>query len=203
MGSYPEETDTFIRTLYEGVSGYAISQTARAGMDEQQSRQYTYGEYLTESLRRMLALALPRPGEVFFDLGSGVGVALLTAHLQYPFGRSIGVELLGALHDTAVAQLRRFSMLLPAVAAQRPVDLRHEDILQTDLHDADVVLGHWVCFDDALMPALERKLSELRSGARVLISSKSLFDERFRLLDTVEYSTSWDTVGTCRCYLRR
>lgn len=195
--------DTIIHGLFAGVSGYVTSLNARATMDEDTSRHYTYGEFSTEALAAMLALAAPRPGEVFYDLGSGSGIALLTAHLLHPFARSVGVEVLAPLHELAVGQRDRFVAALGDEVAGRPVELRLEDLRTTDLRDADVVLGHWVCFDDAVMPAIEERLATLRPGARVLVASKWLSSEALEVVSSVDYPTKWGTEGTCRCYKRR
>lgn len=198
-----KEVDAVIHRVFAGVSGYTTSLTARAAMAEDASRHYTYGEFSTEALAAMLAMAAPQPGEVFYDLGSGSGAALMTAHLLHPFARSVGVELLEPLHDLAVSQRARFLAELGPAIGDRPIELRREDICATDLGDADVLLGHWVCFDDAVMPAIEAKLGELRPGARVLVASKWLGSDALELRATIAYPTKWGTEGSCRCYVRR
>ena len=71
-----KEADAVIHRIFAGVSGYTTSLNARAAMAEDASRHYTYGEFSTEALAAMLAMAAPQPGEVFYDLGAGSGAGL-------------------------------------------------------------------------------------------------------------------------------
>ncbi len=52
-------------------------------------------------LRRALPPDSVTDGEVFIDIGSGMGRAVLVAAAEYPFARVIGVELCQELHDVA------------------------------------------------------------------------------------------------------
>jgi SAM-dependent methyltransferase len=53
-------------------------------------------------LRRMLPRREVGPSDVFLDLGSGKGRAVIQAALHYPFKRVEGVEISPSLHEVAV-----------------------------------------------------------------------------------------------------
>ena len=59
------------------------------------------------SLRRILPRREVGPDDVFIDVGSGKGRAVLQAAMQYPFRRVYGVEMSEQLHETAERNLER------------------------------------------------------------------------------------------------
>ena len=57
--------------------------------------EFTYGEVLFCYFIPLLNLVSPKPGEIFWDLGSGTGKALAIAALAFPFLKKVcGVEYL-------------------------------------------------------------------------------------------------------------
>jgi SAM-dependent methyltransferase len=73
--------------------------------------------------------------DVFLDVGSGKGRALLIAAARYPFGRVIGVEMSEALHQAAVENVRRYRG-----GSLRPIELVNGDALDYDVpQDVTVV----------------------------------------------------------------
>jgi SAM-dependent methyltransferase len=74
------------------------------GIDDEHRGDYLPSGWL--SLRRVLPRRMVRPEDVFIDIGSGKGRAVLAA-ATYPFRQVIGVELSRELHEAACANLER------------------------------------------------------------------------------------------------
>ena len=55
---------------------------------------FAYGEAEIDSFAWVLHHAHPKPGEVFYDLGSGLGKAVILAFLLHDFQKLVGIELL-------------------------------------------------------------------------------------------------------------
>ena len=110
------------------------------------------------AVRKMLALAGLKPGEMIYDLGSGDGRLLIAAARRYRV-RGVGVE----IDPLRVAWSR---MAIRWHGLQGQVRIVRGNLFDLDLSDADVV----TCYllqktNDRLAEKLER---ELRPGARVV-----------------------------------
>jgi trans-aconitate methyltransferase len=116
------------------------------------------------SVRRALAAADLRPGELLVDLGCGNGRVLVIAAREFK-ARSIGYEL--SPHRALIAWLN-----VALRGLRKSAEVRSADLFTADVSRADVVFI-WLTPRAA---ALEEKLlSELRSGARVAVFSTPLF----------------------------
>lgn len=89
--------------------------------------------YYTPMNWRQLRWALPRNSvtmrDVFIDIGSGKGRAVLVAAKDYPFARVLGVEFVKEFHDIAQSNL--------AVAANR-LRAAKVELICTDLRDYEI-----------------------------------------------------------------
>jgi len=116
-----------------------------------------------EAVRRMLALAEVRPGEVVYDLGCGDGRVLLTAARRFG-ARAVGIEI----------DVSRFLWSLAAVTAcglWGRVRLVRGDLFRQDLSGADVVVTYLL--QDTNDRLQDKLLRELRPGARVVSNTFS------------------------------
>jgi SAM-dependent methyltransferase len=86
-------------TLYE--RRYGVKTSGRTILDQHNAENISYAPMNW----RQLSWALPRKSvtsqDVFIDIGSGKGRAVLMAAMDYPFSRVIGVELMRELHEAA------------------------------------------------------------------------------------------------------
>ena len=76
---------------------------------------HTYGEVSAEGFAEILQLVQPHAGEVFVDLGSGTGKAVLTAAALHPFAKAVGVEFVAALHEASTRLVADFQKLAPSL----------------------------------------------------------------------------------------
>ena len=61
-----------------------------------------------DSFAWVLHHAHPQPGEVFVDLGSGLGKAVLAAFLLHDFKKLVGIELLTDLATSGEELIQRY-----------------------------------------------------------------------------------------------
>ena len=109
-------------------------------------------------VRHMLTVADLRPGETFYDLGSGDGRTVVMAAQEFG-ARSVGVELREDLAKKALATVHELGI-------QDRVTIVQEDIFKIDLNPANVVFLYLTTSaNDKVKPKLEK---ELNAGTRVV-----------------------------------
>ena len=143
-----------------------------------------YGELSFDAARGLLERAKPRRGEVFVDLGSGLGKMVFAAASLGVLGRSYGIEILPELHERATQALDSLAVLQTSREDGETQNvLQHlsrcslvcGDMFTFDLRSADLVFSFATCFASEVMTALELKLaSEMKPGARLILVSKQL-----------------------------
>jgi len=109
-------------------------------------------------IRRMLEIAKLKPGEVLYDLGSGDGRIIAEAIRRYKV-KAVGVEI-----DWLRVLISRLKLRLEKL--DRQAQIKHGNLFDTDLRDADVVTLY-------LLPATVNKLKskfkkELKSGSHIV-----------------------------------
>jgi len=191
--------------LYSGFSGYDIARTEkeRTGLKDAGT---TYGEVVPGAFIEVLREADPKPGEVFFDLGSGTGKATILAALAYPFSRVVGVELLPGLGDAARQVLARYDAqvrprLTPEHQQQR-IEFIDGNFLEQDLSSADVLFAHGTCYGPETMAQLTQKLTEMHTGARVVMAGQTIQSPDFAFVKMKVMRTDWGT-ALAAVYQRR
>ncbi len=108
-------------------------------------------------IRKLLTLARASRDDVFYDLGCGRGNLCIVAVTEFGVKKAVGVEMhkgRAAKADRAVSELG---------LADR-IEIRNEDFMQSDLHDATVVYSGLSEFEEDL-PHFE---GELRRGCRLV-----------------------------------
>jgi precorrin-6B methylase 2 len=179
--------------LYNDVNGYIISSQSREKLGYH-DKAHTYGEVTPGAFRDIVSRVHPKQGEVFYDLGSGTGKAVILASLLFDFSKCVGVEILKGLHQTAESIAARYERELkehlPA-PAHSTVELLNKDFLTCDLQEADIIFTHSTCFYDELWSQLQRKFEHLKSGTRIITVTKTLNSEHMEHLHTGEYGMNW------------
>ena len=109
-------------------------------------------------VRRMLELAELKPGETFYDLGSGDGRTVIMAAKEFG-AYAVGVELREDLVKKALSNIQESGL-------QDRVKILHKDLFEVDLSQADVVFLYLTTSaNEKVKPKLE---AELKTGARVV-----------------------------------
>jgi SAM-dependent methyltransferase len=147
------------------------------------------------SFAHMLAITKPVAGEIFYDLGCGSGKAVFTAAMLYDFGKCYGVELLESMYKLCCEQKVKFAQLLRQLnldptQADR-IRFIHQNLLQVDFRDGDVVFINATAFFGELWDAIVNKLYQLKPGARIILTSRKLPLKDFILLSDKRQLMSW------------
>lgn len=182
--------------LFEGVNGYKLSEQARSKLSYK-TQAHVYGEVLPDSFRKILDVVKPRGGEVFCDLGSGVGRPVFLASLFFPFSRLYGVEILRELNEQANLLLIKYRALRHKWALQsdaRDIEFIHGNFLTYDFSDADVVFMNSTCFYDELFSSLIAQSHALKKGSRVITLTRKIQSPFFTFLSGGNYRMSWGDV---------
>lgn len=109
-------------------------------------------------VRQMLVLSELKPGETFYDLGSGDGRTVIMAAKDFG-AKAVGVELREDLTKRALSTIYERGL-------ERRAQILQSDIFKVDLSSADVV---FLYLTTSANEKVKAKLeSELRPGARVV-----------------------------------
>lgn len=189
-----EKTKEIFKKLYENVNGRALSLKGREN-SEFASKSFVYGEVVPESFYELILDTEPRPGQIFYDLGSGTGKAVILAHLLFDYKKAVGIELVAPLAEAAEEVEKRYEKeIRPTIAKEtegREIVLKQGNFLEVDISDADIVFMNSTCFQDDLMELLEVKLETLKPHAHIISLSKALKSPAFHQYKHKMYEFSW------------
>lgn len=189
-----------LATLYKLENPFQVSRCYRKE-HKISSHEYVYGEIVFASFTDVLSVAKPQPGEKYYDLGCGSGKSVFLTSLLYEGVSANGVEILPPMYELDLKLLKKMKAQLKKSPhfKSHPLDVNfyNADLFDFDLSDADIVFINATCYSKKSMEKIEKKLKTLKSGARIIISSKKLKDKCFKLLHGRYYLMSWGV-----CYLR-
>jgi len=152
-----------------------------------------YGEVVPEAFLQLLRMLKVRPGQRFYDLGSGAGKTVaMAAHV---FGlRATGIELSKDRHDAGCAALealqRGWGSGESQVEAGAAAELVHGSFFDYDISDADVIFTDSVMFSKDMMQRIAAMGKSLRRGARI-VSAAGLPGGDYRKVDSVSIQGTW------------
>eukprot|EP01031_Cornospumella_fuschlensis_P034472 gene34472-41734_t len=157
--------------------GKMLSKKEREVKNLTDEKSLIYGEVEFASFYRVLRKINPRPGLVFYDLGSGTGKALFVARMTQDFSKCIGIEILQSLHTQASTIVDRYNTSYRDVLSMgqsgyaRVFEGSFEDF---DWSDGDVVFANSTCFSDELMSLLSKQSERLKPGSIVVTFTKGM-----------------------------
>lgn len=175
--------------LYAQVDGYSLSLESRSHLPEDQKQELTYGECPWVSALTCLLWADIQPTDVFLDIGSGVGQVVVMASLCFPLKKAIGVELLEPLYRVSCdiqQHLRQFES-----KKADAIEFYQQDALSFDCHSCNVVFINATCFFPDSWALLVDKLKQMKSGSKIIISSKGLPSDEFECIKKDQLPMSW------------
>lgn len=166
---------------------YFFSWTYRIVRRESQDFDYDednfiYGETPCITVKRILDAVEHKPGDVFVDLGSGRGFAVIFAHFLGNL-KTRGYELIPSF----VRKGRKIAGML----GTDDISFFQEDILKAEIKDAAVVFIAGTTFPDDFVVKLNKKLRETPDGSSVVTLSYPLPDKYFVLYREMELLFSW------------
>lgn len=192
-----EKKENILRTLYKGTHSKFLSKLYRF-FHFIRSKEFIYGEIHFLSFYSILEKAKLADGEVFYDLGSGAGKAVLTAGLFFNVSTACGIELLPPLYHQANSIHNKVKKYL---IHKDSIQFIKANFLNYDFYDADVVYVAATCLNDATWEELIEKMNQLKVGARIIVATRTISNKQFDLFyDGIELM-SW---GLCpvKIYIR-
>lgn len=185
------QTVASCQQLYHNIPSFSLAKQAR--MQQQLfSYEYIYGEIDYKSFMKLLDRCEIRSASIFYDLGSGVGKAVMCAALLYDFKKICGIEQLQLLHDHAT-KVQQSSEVLKT----KNIFLYQDNILTADWLEADIVFINASAFIGDFWNQLLEKLKQLKVGTQIVVVSKLLPSDHFtvKYSDFLSMSCGWVRVG--------
>lgn len=189
-----QEVKRIFDELYQDVDGLALSREGRGRLGYYDQSHF-YGEVLIDSFYEILNRSNPKEGEIFYDLGSGLGKAVLLAHLFYSFSECVGIEIIPELFGKSCDILDRFNRIFREQINQRKklgsVRYMNADFHSVNFLDADVIFANSTCFYPEIFTLLGRQFERTKKGTRIIVLTNPFFLENFQLYHTDRYEFSW------------
>lgn len=186
----PQHAANF-HSLYEQMNGFSLSRQARKHND---ALDYIYGEIDFTSFIALLSLVKPNSHSIFYDLGSGIGKAVVACAMVYPVRKSVGIELLPALHQAASQQKEQLAADSAYLSSAEKIDFILGDFLTIDLHEANLIFINSSTLFGTTWDNLCALLDTLPHAHTLITTSKPLKSTVFSLQITTQVQMSWGVV---------
>ncbi|KAF0684842.1 Aste57867_23187 [Aphanomyces stellatus] len=197
----PFQEYDFVYRHFSQEYGKELSIQARHDEKEFDKTSFVYGEiafFPFADILSSITSEISESNAVFYDLGSGVGKAVVAAALVHPFHKAIGIEQLKPLVDFSHARVDKL-MERNDVAGQT-ISYICGSFFDHSWSDGDVVFCHSTCFSPEMWQRISKEAEQLKQGAYFISVSHILASPLFEVLQTMTLPMSW---GTCTVYIQR
>lgn len=179
-----------LERLYKKTNSHRTAKLAkiRRGITE---NAFLYGEIDFLALIALLTYCKPTKKDVFYDLGSGAGKAVMSAALCFPFQQAIGIELLPELVSLSNKTLNAYQKSELAKKNVCKIQFKQEDILTCELDDASVIFINATAFKGQHWAQIKQKLLLLPIGTRIILTTHKLPASHFALIYAGTEVMSW------------
>lgn len=167
-----------LQTLYKKVPAKSASRKYRL-FHLIKDKAFVYGEIDFLSFYTILERTNPSSQDVFYDLGSGSGKAVLSAMVFFNVKKSIGIEWLPPLYIQSQKQLEKAMQQDIDKEPLQRVQFINDSFLDYDFSDADILYVAATCLNDATWLALIDKMTALKPGSRIIVTTKTIQHEQF------------------------
>jgi hypothetical protein len=163
--------DDFRREIPDDERNLINASHGQAGVKDDKA--HVYGEPSPLSSDLILRLLDLGEADVLYDLGCGRGYFLMQALMTSRLKRAVGVELAASRVDIG---LRAKGMLVDQglLGPGKSLDLRVQDMTQTDLDDATVAFLNSVLFSDELLATMAKRMAKAPGLKRLVMIQKGL-----------------------------
>ena len=179
------------KQLFKDVNGFALSYKARRLYD---TFDYTYGEIDFISFTALLFLVNPDENTVFYDLGSGIGTAVLACAMVYPVKKSVGIEYFSILHRAALGQKQKLTQYPDYQQLIPNITFINDDFLQTNINDATLIFINSTANFGETWEKINQKIETTTQLKTVITLSKRLSCSNFTMVESTEVKMSWGYV---------
>ncbi|KTD77911.1 hypothetical protein Lwor_1793 [Legionella worsleiensis] len=166
-----------------------------------QNKEFIYGEIDFLSFYTILERTSPSTKDVFYDLGSGSGKAVLSAILFFNVNKSIGIELLPPLYEQSNTQLEKAIQQFlkhddekEYLLQMEHVQFFNDSFLHYDFGDADIIYVAATCLSDPTWNELISKMAGLKPGSRIIVTTRMIHHDQFESIYQGVELMSW---GLC------
>ena len=159
----------------------------------------TYGYLPNDSVVQLIGERDISDKQVFMDMGSGSGRVVLSACMNYPFEKCIGVEFSEHRHNLAT---KVKDTLADKLGISDRVDLIKNNLLSEDVsfRDVDVAYVSNLCFNNKMIDALSDKIDKQMKPGAAIFASKNLKCDRCKLEKDHTVQQSWFKTGSVKQY---
>lgn len=173
--------------IYDSIDGFYLSKIARKDHD---AFEYTYGEIDFLSFIALISLTHPDKNTRLYDLGCGVGKAIISCAMVYDMDLYCGIELFKDLHEVAVKQQKHLLRLPEYEINAKKISFICDDFLNVNLEDATLIFINSTAFVGLTWQLLNEKLAAT-SAATIITVSKKLTTEMFTVVFSTRVNMSW------------
>jgi Histone methylation protein DOT1 len=186
-----DKHQTVFQQLYADIDGFRLSKLARTGQD---APEYVYGEIDFESFIALLSLCNPKPSTVFYDLGSGIGKAVLACAMVFAVQRSCGIELFASLDQCAKLQQERLRQIPGYQEKANRVEFKQGNLLEAQFSDASLIFINATAFFGKTWHRISKQVEQIKPGSLVISTSKPLDSSQFLTVTVTQVKMSWGIV---------
>ena len=165
-----------------------------------------YGEVLFHTLNEIFEKTREKygleQGGIFYDLGSGIGKAVVSAAILHDFSTCIGIEILPELYNLSLCLQQKYLKHKNKYTYLRDStnDVRfiNDDMFNYNWTDATCFFANSTCFDEDLI----KKISNypVKSGTVCISTTKRMLKSSWQLLETCHKDMSW---GKATVYIHK
>lgn len=177
--------------LYKEVNGFMLSRQARKKQD---AFEFTYGEIEFLPFIALLSLVKIDNNTVFYDLGSGIGKAVLACAMVYPVRKSIGIELFQELHLSACEQAKKLKAIANYELTVKKITLIQGNFLEADLQNATLIFINSTALLGKTWEDLCSHLNSLAQVETIITTSKPLLNSDVWQIKHTRIQMSWGVV---------
>ena len=186
----PEHAQAF-QELYQNINGFILSKKGRQDHD---ALDYVYGEIEFLTFIALLSLVNPDEKTVFYDLGSGVGKAVLACAMVFPVRKSVGVEIIPELYFGACKQVRQLANMENYIEQSHKIEFILGDFLEVTLEEATIIFINSTALFNPTWEKLCMRLELLENLRTVITTSKTLPSKHFTVVNQTRVKMSWGVV---------
>merc|ERR1712146_675451 len=138
-----------------------------------------------------------KPGQRFYDLGSGTGKVVILAGL---LGLdATGIELIEENWKASCEALDRLKNQLDMDCSKR-IRFLHANVLDADFADADIIFSSNLVWPDELWTEVSHKALLMQKGS-LIVTHKALNGPAFELITCMQLATNWDLKSAYLLYV--
>ncbi len=186
-----QQHQLIFQQLYQHINGFQLSQQARKKQD---AIEYTYGEIEFLPFIALLSLVALDHKTIFYDLGSGVGKAVLACAMVYPVSKCVGVELLPELHQAACNQTARLVTQQDYMEKAKKIEFIQGDFLKVNLDDATLIFVNSTTIFGSVWENLCARLNNLPKLHTLITTSKTITPHDSFHISSTKIEMSWGIV---------